>query len=286
MKVLEIQSNDLEFNINKIKERAKETKIIAVIKGNGYGLGLVEFANFLLKQGINNLAVSSVEEALELAKQGLDTNILCLEATSVEEEIKQLLDKNVVMTIGGAKSAQRLNELAKKQNKKAHVHLKIDTGFSRYGFLYTEKEKILDTIRNCTSIFIDGVYSHFSYAYSKNETYTKTQLIRFLEVKEFLEKNNIKVPCYHIANSSAFLKYEETFLDAVRIGSAFLGRISVENKIGLKRIGTLKSNIVEIKNIRRGTAVGYSNSMVVKKDSTLAIVPIGYADRFSCRYKK
>ena len=121
--------------INKIKERAKETKIIAVIKGNGYGLGLVEFANFLLKQGINNLAVSSVEEALELAKQGLDTNILCLEATSVEEEIKQLLDKNVVMTIGGAKSAQRLNELAKKQNKKAHVHLKIDTGFSRYGFL-------------------------------------------------------------------------------------------------------------------------------------------------------
>lgn len=286
MKVLEINSKDLDYNVTKIKQRAGETKIIAVLKGNAYGLGFEEFVKFMKVRGITDFAVSSVGEAITLSRLKLDIAILCMEATSIKKDLEIMLENNIVMTIGTAESAKFLNEMAKRKNMKAHVHLKIDTGFSRYGFLYTEKEKILDTIRNCTSIFIDGVYSHFSYAYSKNETYTKTQLIRFLEVKEFLEKNNIKVPCYHIANSSAFLKYEETFLDAVRIGSAFLGRISVENKIGLKRIGTLKSNIVEIKNIRRGTAVGYSNSMVVKKDSTLAIVPIGYADRFSCGYKK
>ncbi len=274
MKVLEIKTKDLENNIVKLQKRAGDRKIIAVVKGNGYGLGLENFVEILLEHGINYLAVSSVEEAIELADKKMNATILCLEATSIEEEIQLLLDKDVVVTIGNIDTAKKVNEIAKNMNKKAHVHLKIDTGFSRYGFLYTEKNEILNSIQSCTSILVDGIFSHFSSAYFEKEDYTRLQYKRFLEIKSYLEDNNINIPMYHICNSSAFLKYDDMFMDAVRIGSAFLGRISVKNNIGLKKIGMLKSNVVEIKKLEKGVPVGYSNSEITKKSTVLAIVPV------------
>lgn len=274
MKVLEIKTKDLENNIVKLQKRAGDRKIIAVVKGNGYGLGLENFVEILLEHGINYLAVSSVEEAIELADKKMNATILCLEATSIEEEIQLLLDKDVVVTIGNIDTAKKVNEIAKNMNKKAYVHLKIDTGFSRYGFLYTEKNEILNSIQSCTSILVDGTFSHFSSAYFEKEDYTRLQYKRFLEIKSYLEDNNINIPMYHICNSSAFLKYDDMFMDAVRIGSAFLGRISVKNNIGLKKIGMLKSNVVEIKKLEKGVPVGYSNSEITKKSTVLAIVPV------------
>lgn len=274
MKVLEIKTEDLENNIVKLKERADDKNIIAVVKGNGYGLGLDRFVEILLEHGINYLAVSSVEEAIELSDKKLDATVLCMEATSIESEIKQLLDKNVVLTIGNFETAKIINRVSKSLNKKAHVHLKIDTGFSRYGFLYSDKANILNTIQSCTSIFIEGIFSHFSSAYFENEDYTRLQYNRFLEIKKYLEENNINIPTYHICNSSAFLKYDDMFMDAVRLGSAFLGRVSVKNNIGLKKIGMLKSNVVEIRKLEKGVPVGYSNSEITKKPTTLAIVPV------------
>jgi len=274
LKVLEIKTKDLENNIVKLQKRAGDRKIIAVVKGNGYGLGLENFVEILLEHGINYLAVSSAEEAIELADKKMNATILCLEATSIEEEIQLLLDKDVVVTIGNIDTAKKVNEIAKNMNKKAHVHLKIDTGFSRYGFLYTEKNEILNSIQSCTSILVDGIFSHFSSAYFEKEDYTRLQYKRFLEIKSYLEDNNINIPMYHICNSSAFLKYDDMFMDAVRIGSAFLGRISVKNNIGLKKIGMLKSNVVEIKKLEKGVPVGYSNSEITKKSTVLAIVPV------------
>lgn len=285
MKVLEINVKDLEHNISRIKERANDTKVIAVVKGNGYGLDLEQFSNLLIKNGINYFAVSSVEEALELKSKRFDATVLCLEAASSREELEMLLDEDVVITVGNFEVAQNLNEIAKMKNKKAHVHLKVDTGFSRYGFVYNDMESILEVIRSCTSLFVDGVFSHFSCAYFEKEDYTRLQFNRFLEVKRFLEKNDIQIPMYHICNSSAFLKYDDMFLDAVRIGSAFLGRISVENRIGLRKVGILRSDVVEIKEIEKNVPIGYSNSEISKRHTKLAIVPVGYADGFNVEVK-
>lgn len=281
MKVLEINSKDLDYNVTKIKQRAGDTKIIAVLKGNAYGLGFEEFVKFMKARGITDFAVSSVSEALILSKLKLDIAILCMEATSIKKDLEIMLENNIVMTIGNVESAKLLNELAKRKNMKAHVHLKIDTGFSRYGFWYEEKEKILETIRNNTALYFDGVFSHFSCAYCKNKDYTKIQYDRFIKIKQYLEENNVKIPIYHIANSSAFLKYPEMYLDAVRLGSAFLGRISVENTLGLKRIGMLKSHVVELKKVKKGNPIGYSNSEYAKKDMKIAIIPVGYADGYN-----
>lgn len=282
MKVLEINSKDLDYNVNKIKQNAGESKVIAVLKGNGYGLGLEEFARFLKDRGISDFAVSSVEEAVTLSNLKMEATILCMEATAIKEDLEVLLENNVVITIGSIEAAKTLNGMAKNKNKKAHVHLKIDTGFSRYGILYNEKEKILNVIKDNTALYFDGVFSHFSCAYFSDEKYTRLQFERFIKVKEFIEKNDIKIPLYHIANSSAFLKYPEMYLDAVRIGSAFLGRISVKNpSLELRRIGMIKSNVVDIKSIANGTPIGYSNSEIAKKDMKLAIVPVGYADGYN-----
>ena len=281
MKLLEINSKDLEYNIEKILKKAGESKVIAVVKGNGYGLGLKEFSIFLVNHGIDYLAVSSVEEAVELANLNLDVKILCMEATSVEEEIATLLENKIIITIGNYDSAFIVNKLAKEKNVKAIAHIKVDTGFSRYGFCYKDKEGIYKAISKSTSILVEGVYSHFSSAYFAEKNYTNLQLSRFIEVKKYLEEKNVEIPMYHIANSSAFLTRDDVCFDAVRIGSAFLGRISVKNTIELKRIGMLKSNVVELKEVDAGTPVGYSNSVITKKKTKLAIVPIGYADGFN-----
>lgn len=285
MKVLEINLNDLEYNINKIKQRAGNTKIIAVVKGNAYGLGLKEFTGILIKNEITDFAVSSVEEAIELAQIRPGYNIICMEATCVKEELEKLLENNITITIGDTDAAKLLNEIAKEKRKKANIQLKIDTGFSRYGFRYDQKAVIVKAITDNTSLMVKGAFSHFSCAYLNDVSYTKLQFERFLAVKEYLEASKIKIDLYHIANSSAFLKYSSMYLNAIRIGSAFLGRISVENTIGLKRIGVLKSNVVSIKKIDRGTAIGYSNSEIAKKPTKLAIVPVGYSDGFNIGIK-
>ena len=281
LKVLEVKREDLEYNIGLIKKRAKGTRIIAVVKGNGYGLGLKELSKILIKNGISDLAVSSVEEALELASFKLNARILCLEATAVQEEIEKLIEKNIILSIGSKECAENVTTIAVKLDKIAHCHIAIDTGFSRYGFLVSEKEKILEIVKNSKRIFFDGAFSHLSTAYFQNDFYVRKQYNSFLEVKKYLESNGIKIPIYHICNSSAFLKYEDMYLDAVRIGSVFSGRISVKNNIGLKKVGMLKSNVVEIKEIKKGTPVGYSNSEVVKKDTKIAIIPVGYSDGFN-----
>ena len=281
MKVLEINKEDLEYNINLVKKRAKDKKIIAVVKGNGYGLGLKEFSKTLIKSGISDLAVSSVEEAIELASFKLNARILCLEATAVEAEIEKLIENNIIVSIGSKKCAETVEKVASKAEKKAHAHLAIDTGFSRYGFFATEKEAVLETIQNSKKIYFDGVFSHLSTAYFQDDFYVRKQYSLFLDIKKYLEENDVKIPIYHICNSSAFLKYEDMYLDAVRVGSVFSGRISVKNNIGLKKIGMLKSNVVEIKEIKKGTPVGYSNSDVVKKDTKIAIIPVGYSDGFN-----
>lgn len=278
MKILEINRKDLQHNIDVIKKRAGDTRIIAVLKGNAYGLDIEQFPELLLKAGINYLAVSSVEEAIELADTKVEAMILCMQQTPFKDDLEKLLDKNIIITVGNVETANTLNEIAKVRNKKAHVHLKIDTGFERYGFIYSDITTILNTIKECTSLFIDGIFTQLSCAYFKKDTFTRIQYKRFLEVKEFLERNNIKIPMYHISNSSAFLQYDDMFLDAVRIGSAFSGRIQVENNIGLKKIGMLKTTIVGIKHLEKNVPVGYSNSEITKKPTTIAIVPVGYAD--------
>lgn len=292
MKALIIEKKDLKHNIQRIKEfinpdnKEKKTEIIAVIKGNAYGLGLIEYAEFLIDNGINFFAVASTEEAVQLRKNGIKEKILMLSSTVEKQEVEELIQNDIILTVGSKEAMQVVNELAKVADKQVQVHLKIDTGFGRYGFIYDNVKEIIDAVKLSTNIKITGTYSHYSVAFNKKSQYTEMQFNRFMKVIESLRENKIETGMLHICNSSAALKYENQHLDAVRIGSAFLGRIIVPNSIGLRKIGYLKTNIYEIKDLEKGNNIGYSNSYKTKKKTTVAILPCGYSDGVNVKVDK
>ena len=295
MKSLIVEKDLLKHNIRQIKKIAEDTgrcadnkslKIIAVVKGNGYGLGLIEYSKFLIENGINILAVSTIEEALELRKSGIQKNIIMLSATNIKKEIELLIENDITITIDSKEQIELIEEEAKRQKKKVKAHIKIDTGFGRYGFLYSNKEEIVDALRKLQNIEIEGTFSHFSIAFYEKSKFTEEQFKRFIDVIEFLKENKIETGMLHICNSSGFLRFKGMRLSAVRVGSAFLGRISIQNIYGLKKVAYLKSNVAEIKKIPKGYNIGYSNSYTAKRDITVAQVPCGYADGFNVKVDK
>lgn len=289
MKVLRINKEDLKHNINIIKsivkrsavdDKGKFPKIIGVVKGNGYGLGLVEFSKFLIKNGIKILAVSSVEEALELKRAKIDNDVMLLSGTSIRTDLMKLVNKDVIISLTSFEDIEVLNRILKNKDKVQRVQIKIDTGFNRYGFKYEDLDELIEVLKSDESkkLKIVGTFSHFSYSYSQNKENTQKQFDLFISSVEKLKKNNIDTGDLHICNSSAFLKYPEMHLNAVRVGSAFLGRLQIENKYNLRKIGKLYTNICEIKSVRKGDTIGYSCSEKIKKNSRIAIAQIGYID--------
>lgn len=286
MKSVIINKEDLRYNIEKIKEYANKNlpddtgnkiKIIAVVKSNGYGLGIIEYTNFLIDNGIDFFAVSSIEEALKIRNAGIKAKLLMLSSTSIEEEVKTLIENDVIITIGSKKSAEIANKIGQELNKKVKAHIKIDTGFGRYGFVYSQREDIIKILKTLENVKVEGTFTHFSNSYY-DDKYTKLQFDRFINCIEILKMNKIETGMLHVCNTSAFIKFPNMYLNAVRIGSAFTGRISFRNCMGLRKIGYLKANVTEIRELPKNLNIGYSNTYKTKRETKIAIIPSGYSD--------
>ena len=279
MKKLVISKEDFKYNISALKNVINNSKrddngnklvVIGVVKANGIGLGLIPYSKFLLDNGIKILAVANVQELVDLRNAKIDSEIIMLTPTSDEKELKTLIENKATITIGSLEELEKLEKILEEENLEINAHVKIDTGLARYGFLYDNSD-IIDCFENAKRVHITGMYTHFSKPI--DEKWTRLQFNRFLDSVAGVKSYGYNPGLLHVCETTAFLKYPDMHLNAVRLGSYFQGRILVKN-IALKKLGTFKTNVQEIKTVPKGYNISYSNSFRVKRETKLATIPV------------
>ena len=271
MRTYVVEREALASNIRTIKERAGGVPVWAVLKGDGYGLGIVEMAGLLKEQGILRYCVTEVSEAKALRDAGfVQEPILMLQPTVDRQVLEQLLDLNVICTVSSRDDAVVLNGIAGERGTVAEAHVKIDTGMGRYGFLPKEMDKILSIYEYMDGIAVSGIYTHFSSAFL-SEKKTREQFEQFHYVVDQIAVKGFETGEPHCCNSAAFFHWPDMYMGGVRIGSAWLGRMSDRGNFGLRRVGYCESQVEEIRWLPKGATTGYAGAWKAKKPTRLAM---------------
>lgn len=284
MKAYVVNKADLQNNIRVLKEKAGDASIYGVIKGNGYGLGLCPMAEALREGGVDRFAVTEIHEVQALREGGFPTEeILMMRATCIEEELSELLRLGATATVGSLECAERMEQLAARSDTVFPCHLKVDTGMGRYGFHPQELDR-MEQVYHMPHLSVTGIYTHFHTAFS-SEKATRSQFTQFSQVLDGLTARGLDLGTRHCCNSSAFLKYPEMHLDAVRIGSALLGRLSFPGDMGLKKLGWCESQVELIRELPKGHGVGYGSAWVAKRPTKIAVCGVGYYNGFGTAHE-
>ena len=276
-----VREKDLDQNLQVILEKAKGKIIWGVVKGDGYGLGLAYLAQKLNSCGITHFAVTSLPEARGVRDAGLTENpVLMLRGATDPQEAEELLRLDVICSVGSREDAEVLEAAAERLGVTARAHVEIDTGMGRYGFLPAELPWILPLYRGeYAHIRVTGTYTHFHT--TGHPKVTAHQFERFQQVLRFLQFMECDPGMIHCCNSLAFWKYPQYHMDAVRLGSVFLGRVSYAEEAGLSRVGWVEAPIQEVREVQAGSNVGYGSACTVQEDTTLAVVGVGYYHGFA-----
>ncbi|MBN2058577.1 MAG: alanine racemase [Candidatus Saganbacteria bacterium] len=279
----EIDLNAIKHNIGQIRKLlAPATRYMAVVKANAYGHGAVAVSRAAVEAGADSLAVANLKEALELREAGIVSPILILteSPTSVMDEIVQY---DLSQTLYSFSEAKALSEEAAKRNKKARVHVKIDTGMGRVGVQPSEALAFITKIASLPALELEGVFTHFAKAEDPQDNFTKEQFQKFSQVISRIPNVAIK----HSANSAAVLFHPETHLDMVRVGLMMYGLYpqgdGARRRVELKPALSFKSRVTYLKRIPAGTPLSYGCTYVAPADTAVATIPVGYADGFSRR---
>lgn len=282
----EINLDNMSNNLKNIKKILKEdTKICGVVKANAYSHGAVQISKFLQRENVDYLAVSRLEEGLELRQNNIGLPILCL-GYIPNESLEEAVINDISLTIFSYKTAEFVNNIAKKHYKRAKIHIKIDTGMSRIGFQVNDDyiNEIIK-INKLENIFIEGIYTHFATADEKNKDYTYSQVYKFNIVIEKLQAVGIEIPIKHVSNSAAIMECKDLNFNMVRCGIILYGHYPSDevNKdiIDLKPVMTLKTRISHIKELDKDIGISYGLKYVTKTKEKIATIPIGYADGFT-----
>jgi alanine racemase len=281
----EVDLDKLAHNMREIRKAAQSREIIAVIKADGYGHGALDIAPTLLENGATRIAVAVLNEAVELRRGGIEEPIMVLGFTP-PSLIDMLLRYDIEQTVYSYDLAKEISQLAKKKNKVAKLHIALDTGMGRIGFLPNEESaEEVYKISKLPNIIIEGLFSHFSSADEEDKSYTRLQLERYNYFYNNLLQKGVKVNIRHIANSAAIIDMPEAHFEAVRPGIILYGYYPSEEvlkqKITLKPVMSLKTNIVHIKNLPTGEYISYGRKFKTSRESIIATLPVGYADGYT-----
>lgn len=280
----EVNLQNLRHNVRVFQEvLPAECKIMAVVKGNAYGHGLVRVSSCLNHCGIDSFAVATIDEGMLLRKSGIKGKILVLGYTPFEGA-GELFRYNLSQTVVDVEHAKELNSFG----KPIRVHIKVNTGMNRLGENYEHVSEIA-SVFNLKNLKVEGIFTHLCVSDSLEEsdiTFTKHQIDNFYKLLKKLAEMNIKIPPVHIQSSYGVLNYPELQCDYARIGIGLYGVLSTcgqktKLQLDLKPVLALKSKVALIRTVEAGENIGYGQDYTIQREAKIAVIPIGYADGFS-----
>jgi len=269
-------------NVAALRAHVAPAAVMAVVKANGYGHGAVPAAQAAVRGGADWLGVVHVAEALEVRRAGVDVPLLCLMAIGTDDHAAAIA-ANVDLAAGSADMVRRLAAAAEVAGRSARVHLKADTGLSRGGATPVDWPRVLAAARAAEadgSIVIAGVWSHFASADEPGNPSIDAQLSVFKEALAVAEYAGVAPQVRHIANTAAALDVPQARYDLVRIGGGCYGLATLPGgpPPWLRPAMTLRARLALVKRVPAGTGVSYGHRYITSRETTLGLVPLGYAD--------
>ena len=282
---VEVDLKAIAHNIRELRRITNpKARIMAVVKANAYGHGMIEVARQSLENGAEALGIANIEEGIQLRKAGIDAPVLIFGYTS-PVHAKKLIEFDITQTVYSYETSRALSEALAAYGKKIKVHIKVDTGMGRLGLLRGIKNNSLseaESISRLPMLELEGIYTHFATADKSDRSYAGKQFEIFMDFLNQLRIAGLEIPVTHAANSAAIINMPETHLDMVRAGISIYGLYTSEEVdrsiIKLKPAMELKTKIIHLKKVPAGFKVSYGTTYETEKPTTIATVSIGYAD--------
>lgn len=280
----EINLDTIATNTKNIKKLVGDKELIAIVKADCYGHGAVDVVPTLLENGASRLAVAMLTEAIELRENNINAPIVILGYTPLYLG-EELINYDIEQTVYDLDYAKELSKIALSFNKKAKIHIAVDTGMGRIGFLPGDDTvKTINEVYNLEGLEVIGIYSHFSTSDEKDKSYANEQLFKFKKVIADLKALGIEIPLKHISNSGAIIDMPETYLNGVRPGIILYGyypskEVSNDN-LSVKPALTLKAKVAHVKELHKDMYISYGKTFKTNKKTIVATLPIGYGDGY------
>ncbi len=283
----EIDLGAVEHNLQKMKELSGGTPICAVIKADAYGHGALQIARHIQRLPyLWGFAVATCEEAMQLRGGGIMKPILLL-GYAFPESYDDMIDYDIRACVFDMESARKLSDKAVMLERRALIHIAVDTGMGRIGFRSEDRDAVdvIAEIAKLPNIEIEGMFTHFARADETSIAPAEVQLIRFLHFASEVRAAGVKIPLCHAANSASILRFPESHLDLVRAGITLYGLAPSNETAALagrymKPVLSLRSHISHVKTVPADTPVSYGGTFVTRKETVIATVPAGYADGY------
>ncbi len=285
---IELYKSKFINNIKNLKKIIGSSELGVVVKANAYGHGIQEISQICNEmEQVDWLLTAGSQEAIELRNSNISKKILCM--SYIDSCYKEAIKNKISLVIYDLNTLQELDKCANKLNTKAAVHLKIDTGMGRLGIQYHEVRSFINKIKSCKNIILEGIFSHFCDIDNEDLSYSYMQLNSFENIIKKLKELKIDVPFRHMHASGSLITAQNKH-DLVRIGGLAYGLWKSQRhkerfanafpSAKFEQIFSLKSPIIQIKNLPKDSSIGYARKFKTTRDTVLAILPLGYFDSF------
>ncbi|MDQ7064246.1 MAG: alanine racemase [candidate division KSB1 bacterium] len=280
--IAEIDLAALFRNMRRIVQRVQPSEVMAVVKADAYGHGAVPCARTLLRAGATRLAVAYPAEGAELRAAGIEAPIHVF-AGYFAEQIPEFLEHHLELTVSNDEQLRWLRDAAARARRPVPVHVKFDTGMGRVGFPWEQAPDVFQRLRECPNVQFVGLMTHFSTADEADKSFAREQLLRFQAVIDAARRLHVPFQYWHAANSAAILDLPETWFNLVRPGVMMYGYYpsdEVSHSVKLEPVLRWTSRILQVKTVEPGTPVSYGRTWEADRATTVATVPVGYADGY------